>query len=63
MCAEATGYLEISSKDKERLLNEWVWAEDEIVYTDRWGRRWQLVPNNTENIIMPFIVKRLPKEG
>lgn len=49
-------------KESAEVISEWIWEHDEIVYEDKWGRRWKLVPNTNENIVMPFIIQPVPKE-
>lgn len=46
--------------NRNTIILEGTFIGDEfLVYEDNWGRKWKLVPNTNENIIMPFIITPL----
>lgn len=49
--------IDIYNKKWDNLIDVFNLDEDEyIIYEDKFGQRWKLIPVTNKNIIMPFII-------
>lgn len=49
--------LDITSSIDKQVRTDIIDDNDVVVWTDKFGRKWQLIPNTNAKIMMPFIMK------